>query len=458
MKLRFDPGLKIAGIGIVPWTRLGPEQWLPQYAIASLYGWDLRPEQGVPPVHALSDMSEPLSRLPKLNTSHLLATSEFQELLNARLPGYDLLTYKPVQIPDALRGRKFLMVNPSYTQRFENKVEFRELFHERVRFPGYAVYRREQLPGDPASFDKLMAGRERIVVQDEQLSGGKGTFIIANFDEYRAALEALNKLSQHERVVVSDAIESPRERSIQCCVTQYGVFSGPLQRQIVRHPLLANMAVPEGDKFCGAQILAADQNTDVHQEAERIAREIGQVLQAEGYRGIFGIDFLMDAADELFVLEINPRITGVTPLLTALFTGETGVPFYLLHLLELGGYDYTIEDTYSAFDADGSLLVLHSLEIGPVRLLEAPRSGTYAIHNEELVHISDNVALSHLRAQEFIIQEYVPVGMPIKPGGRLLTLQFAQAVIDSESDVLYNTTQLLIQAVQKQLKTEPITP
>lgn len=456
MKVSFDPGLKIAGIGIVPWTRLGPEQWLPNYAIASLYGWDLGKMPGVPPVFALSDVFHPLPAVTKLNTGHLLATPEFQALLHQHLPGYDLLTYKPTSVPAALADRTFLMVDTAFTNRFENKVEFREMFHKRVRFPDYAVWRREALKKDEAVFASLMASHGRIVIQDEQLSGGKGTFIVSNFEEYVRAVEALDTLSKHERVVVSRAIESPRERSIQCVVTKYGVLTGPLQRQIVRDPLLANMSVPEGDKFCGAQITAADQDTHAHQEAKEVATAIGEALQAEGYRGIFGVDFLMNQSGDLFVLEINPRITGVTPLLTAMFKGGQGVPFYLLHLLELGRYDYTIEDDCAVFDRDGSLLVVHSLDAGPVRIVEAPKSGTYCVRNDELMQVSDNIDMARVRGQEFIIQEYVPKGMAVKPGGRLVTLQFAGPVIDFETDVLYNSKYTVVKAVQKHIRTEQI--
>lgn len=454
MKIRFNQDIKIAGIGIVPWTRLGPEEWLKDYAIASLYGWDVADADGMPPVFALSDTGCPLPQLAKLNTKHLLATTEFQELLNTHLPGYDLLTYKPVEIPAELADRKFLMVNPSFTARFENKAVFREMFEGKIRFPAYTIVQRADLHKDEATFAQLMGSRSRIVLQDEQLSGGTGTHIVSTFEEYQKAVDDLNAMSQHSRVVVSEAISSPKERSIQCCVTRHGVLTGPLQRQIVRDPLLANMAVAEGDKFCGAQILAADQKTKAHAEATEIAQKIGMVLQAEGYRGIFGIDFLMDESGELYVLEINPRITGVTPLLTAMYKGEEGIPFYLLHLLELGGYDYTVDDTHAEFDKDGALLVVHSLETHPVRVLKTPSSGTYCVRNDELVKLSDNIDLAGLRGQEFIIQEYIPAGMPVKPGGRFLRLQFATAVIDFETDVLYNSTSTIIKTVQKHIVTE----
>ncbi len=293
-------------------------------------------------------------------------------------------------------------------------------------------------------------------MQDEQLSGGKGTFLIADYKQYLAALEALAELSKHSKVVVSDAIENAKERSIQACVTKDGVFTGPLQRQLVRHPLLANSDIPDGDKFCGAQIEVADQQTSLHAEAAAVAKRIGEVLRREGYRGIFGVDFLLDAAGQLLVLEVNPRITGVTPLLTALYRDNDGVPFYLLHLLELGEYEYTIEDARAHFDKEGSLLVLHSLARESVIIDTMPQSGTYKLEQGVLKFVSKDVHLHKLGPQEFILQEYMPPGMRIKPGGRIVTLQFARPVIDTETDKLYNEVAKLITTVRQNITTRAV--
>lgn len=456
MKIRVDSDIKLAGIGLVPWTRLGPQQWLDDYAIASMYGWDMHDEPGMPRVYALSDEKARLPKLPKLNTQALLRTKEFQQLLDDKLPGYDILTYKPVRIPEPLVGRKFLMVDPEFTERFENKVWFRERFAGTLNFPAFKVYARTSLSQTPEAFQELMAGRERIVIQDEALTGGKGTFIVGDFGRYRWALKELEELSKHGNVVISDIIEGAAERSIQGCVTRYGVVTGPLQRQIVAHPLLANLQVASGDKFCGAEIIDDDQNTPVHKEAQAVAQIVGEALKNAGYRGIFGVDFLLDEKGELFVLEVNPRITGVTPLLTALDEQGKGVPFYLLHLLELGGYPYEIQDASSDLQTGGSLLVLHSLENVPVYLKSAPQSGTYALKDGEAAFIRKDIRLRPLAENEFIIQQYMPPGMPIKPGGRLVTMQFGRKVIDGNSNSLYNHILTVIEKIQKQIITKPV--
>lgn len=440
---------------MVPWTRLGPEAWLPKYKIASLYGWDLPSGNGLPEVVALTDLTAETPQLKKLNTQELLKTKQFQDIIQNKLAGYSFFTYKPVVIPKILSDRTFMMVDKKFTELFENKVEFRELLKDSVRFPDYVILERSQLQKTEAMYLKLLAGRNALVIQDEQLSGAKGTFIVHSYEEYTKALSSLDVLSHSSRVVVSSLIEGAKERTIQCCVTKDGVVTGPLQRQIVANPLLANMSMAEGDKFCGVQILEQDQNTPLHQEMERTAQIIGSKLKQRGYRGIFGIDFLIDASNELFVLEVNARITGATPLLTAISGYADIVPFYLLHLLELGGFSYQITDTNTGPAQDGALLVLHSLEKVPVEIVSIPKSGTYTLKQNKLTRVSDNIVLGRLKEGEFIIQAYMPPHMKIKPGGRFLTLQFKAQVLDENTDQLYNTTDTVIRSIYEQIVVKP---
>lgn len=453
MKIAYDNTIKIAGLGLAPWPRLGPEQWIPHYKIASLYGWDLHGRSDVPEVIALSDRGD-VPQLERLNTASLLKTPEFQKILQEDLAGYAFLPYKAVTIPPELSSRKFMMVEPSFTELFENKVEFRKLFDGSIRFPGYRIYDRAELPRDEAGFAVVAGGRQAFVIQDEQLSGGKGTFIVRDYQTYCDALAVLEQLSKHRRVVVSDAVKKPRERTIQGCVTKHGVFTGPLQRQIVHNPLLANVTVPTGDKWCGVQIYAEDQGSELHKVAQYIAQTIGEELSTRGYRGIFGVDYLLGEDGVLYTLEVNPRITGVTPLLAALYRGDEGVPFYLLHLLELGGYNYEITDETAAFTKNGALLIVHSLENHPVRITALPRSGTYRVEAGLLVWQRENIALHDLREGEWVIQEYLPPTMTVQPGGRILTLQTKQPTIDKIDDKLYYETITALTVIRSQIKTK----
>ena len=51
--------------------------------------------------------------------------------------------------------------------------------------------------------------------------------------------------------------------------------------------------------------------------AREMVRKLGDVLSREGYRGYFEVDLLRDLdSDELYLGEVNPRISGASPMIT----------------------------------------------------------------------------------------------------------------------------------------------
>jgi hypothetical protein len=449
MKIAYDQNLKIAGVGMVPWRRLGPEQWFPHYAIASLY--DSGEADCGPRVVSLSSKKAPV-HLPRRNTRTLLADKQFQARINTELPGYDLMLYRATKIPKELAGRKFIMPDTALAKTYENKVLFRQKLSTVVPFAPFTILARHELEANEAAYEALSAAHIRgMVLQDATLSGGQGTYLVRDFVSYRRAAAALGQHHDNDNpVVVSDLIADAKELSIQACVTHSGVYTGPLQRQIIRNPVLS-LDVPGASSFCGIQILATDQGSELHDRVTAIAQQIGTLLQVEGYRGIFGVDLLQAPDGSVYVLEVNPRITGATPLLSALYRGEEGVPFYLLHILELGGYDYDITDKTAAFAKDGALLVVHSLQHETVTVGSLLAAGTYRIVNGELGYVSNQLLLSKLAADEFIVLPQTQVGETVPPGGMLLSLQFNHVAIDINRDKLYNDVTNIVSAVRRKI-------
>jgi len=449
MKIVYDQNLKIAGIGMVPWRRLGPEQWFPYYAIASLYGSG-EADCG-PRVVSLSSKDAPV-RLPRKNTRALLADKQFQARIDAELPGYDLMLYRATKIPKELADRKFIMPDTVLAKTYENKVLFRQKFSSIVPFAPFTIIARHELQATEAAYEAMSVERTAgMVLQDATLSGGQGTYLVRNFASYRRAAAALGQHRDNDNpVVVSDLIADAKELSIQACVTRSGVYIGPLQRQIIRDPVLS-LDVPGATSFCGVQIVAADQGSELHNRVTAIAQQIGILLQAEGYRGIFGVDLLQASDGSVYVLEVNPRITGATPLLSALYRGEEGVPFYLLHILELGDYGYEITDKTATLTKEGSLLVVYSLQHETISISSLPVAGTYRIVNGELGYVSNQLLLNQLAADEFIVLPQTQVGETVPPGGMLLSLQFDRLVIDINNNKLYNGITEIVSAIRRKI-------
>ena len=449
MKVVFDNSLKIAGLALVPWNRLGPENWLPNYKIASLYDWDSADSQGLPGLFNV-DSGKVTSKLDKFNTTSLLKTKEFEDLLKTKLTGYDLLTYKPVHVPDSLSSFRFLMSSSHIAKAYENKVQFRDKLKSELSFPEFEISNISDLKLVKASYSYFKDKWGKFILQDEKMSGSKGSFVIVSSSDYNKAITALAQQETDRQVVISEFIEDAVEFSVQGCVTNNKVFLGPLQRQIIKHDVLCNPSL-SGDKFCGATILKSDQNTNLHKETQKSAEIIGQHLQNDGYKGVFGVDFLLSQSGNLYTLEVNPRLTGLTPLLSALYR-EGHVPFYLLHILELGGYNYQITDETVNFESEGGILVLHSIKPGATKVENSLKSGTYSLVDKQLKWLNGQVKLKNLSNNEFIVQNFVTKGLTIKPGGRLTVIYFNRGIIDKNTNKLYNYVLKVAQDVQDNIE------
>lgn len=456
MRVLFDKNLQVAGIGLVPWTRLGPERWLENYKIASLYNWDINVADvpGVPAVHALTDIDKGV-QLDKLNTQSMLNNGTFRSMLRDDFAGYSLLTYKPVAIPAELEaaGVKFLASSRELAKKLENKAYFRELFSPKgIPFPEYEIIDMANAEASDQFLTRVLKGEEDAILQDADLSGGKGTFVVNDLRSLEHTLTSIERLGASGRLVASKRISGARERTVQGVVTQYGVFIGPLQKQIIADPLLSNLSIPDGDKFCGAEISTDDPIGSVYEEIKSYAMTIGGELQTLGYKGIFGIDCLVDETNQVYVLEINPRITGVTPLLTALYR-DGDIPFYLLHILELAEAGYEIEDIDTTQAVrEGSLLMLHSQSEATSTIVDSPHSGLY---DENLNFIKSALRFDDTDKKQVLIQRYSPPVFKVKPGGRLLSV-FINDTVMNESDQLKPEVKKLITNLLNMVKLEEV--
>jgi hypothetical protein len=430
MKVNYDRTALIAGIGVAPWTRLGLERWFPNYKIVSLYDSGVATLRHTPPVLLLGDV-----RLTKRNTQQMVRTDMFKRLATNELAEYSFLTYKPVEIADGALRNRFIMSRPQYTSSYENKAWLREQFGRQLPFAAYHIYNRTDLRADREQYDRLCRLSLPFVLQHEQLSGGKGTYIVKSYADF---IMALSSLPPDGRIVASQHISDARERSVQCCSTRLGTVHGDLQKQIVRSPQLCNLAASVVNGYCGAEIGTVRSSMTVTQSVQRVIDTIGTHMATSGFRGVFGIDFLV-RDDELYILEINARLTGVTPLLTMIYQSHGAIPFYLLHALELGGYDYTVDrlQASSNFDSIGSLLLLQSQADQTMTIAATWRSGIYDVLDDGLQFVrSDSRFQNSDSASAIFIQQYVPAGETVRPGGRLIAILTRHAVLDDQDALL----------------------
>jgi hypothetical protein len=195
--------------------------------------------------------------------------------------------------------------------------------------------------GRAAGYTELLALADRrglgddLVVQTPYGDSGKTTFFIRGERDWNTAAEEL----VGEELKVMRRIE-PRAIAIEACITRHGTVIGPLMTELTGHPELT----PYRGGWCGNEIFPRALSPANRQLALRYTRQLGDRIAQEGYRGQMEIDFLVDAStDQLYLGELNPRITGISSLTNADASAYADLPLFLFHLIEYLDVDYELD-------------------------------------------------------------------------------------------------------------------
>jgi biotin carboxylase len=181
-----------------------------------------------------------------------------------------------------------------------------------------------------------------------------------------------------------------RQTAIEACVTRHGTIVGPLMTELVGFQELT----PYKGGWCGNEVFADAFDKQTRAKARRMTFRFGQELRKMGYRGYFELDLLQDKKDgELFLGEVNPRITGASSMTNLAAFAHADAPLFLFHLLEYMGapYELDVEDLNkrwadpASIDSWSQLVIKHTDD--DVRLISAaPRTGIYELDAEGRMH------------------------------------------------------------------------
>ena len=119
-------------------------------------------------------------------------------------------------------------------------------------------------------------------------------------------------------------------------------------------------------------------------------RRLGDRLAKEGYKGFLEIDVLVDLdTDEVYLGELNPRISGASSMTNVTAGAYADVPLFLFHLLEFMDVDYTVDveeinerwRELAAVDVWAQLIMKEPTD-SVERILAAPRTGTWHLDDD----------------------------------------------------------------------------
>jgi len=218
-----------------------------------------------------------------------------------------------------------------------------------------------------------------LVVQLPYGDSGKTTFFIGTEHAWSAA--AAKEPVTTEELKVMRRIDH-RAIAVEAVLTRHGTLVGPLMNDITGHRELT----PYRGGWAGNDY-PATLTAEQKQRARELTRRLGDQLAGQGYLGFFEVDYLVDTASgELYLGELNPRISGISPMTNVTAGAYADMPLFLFHLLEYLDLDYEVDideinqrwSREAAVDV-WSQLILKETAAGVDLLTGAPRTGVYTL-------------------------------------------------------------------------------
>ncbi|MDA7430914.1 biotin carboxylase [Primorskyibacter aestuariivivens] len=221
-----------------------------------------------------------------------------------------------------------------------------------------------------------------LVLQSAFGDSGHTTFFIKSAADFR----------RHEHEIVGeDEIKvmkriNCRGSAIEACATKEGTIVGPLMTELVGFKELT----PYRGGWCGNEIFATAFSKETRQKAREMTFRFGEQLRKEGYRGYFELDFLVDkSTGELWLGELNPRITGASSMTNHAAFAHADAPLFLFHLLEFSRRKFNLDtDELNNRWADPSMIdgwsqmVIKHTEDTVDLCSEVPETGIYRMHED----------------------------------------------------------------------------
>ena len=216
-----------------------------------------------------------------------------------------------------------------------------------------------------------------LVLQSAFGDSGHTTFFIRSELDFR----------KHEHEIVGQGEIKIMKRigcrgaAIEACATSQGTIVGPLMTELVGFKELT----PYRGGWCGNEIFASAFPPKARQRARDLTFRFGEQLRKEGYRGYFELDFLIDKkTGELWLGELNPRITGASSMTNHAAFAHADAPLFLFHLLEFSKKPFRIDVAElngrwadpDMIDSWTQLVVKHTEDSVDV-IADAPQSGIY---------------------------------------------------------------------------------
>jgi len=382
----------------------------------------------------------------------LLRTNAFREYVKEKAkPERKYLLYRPLAPPYKVNPLYFVMNSPTIAHAYENKRYFRDEFASLIAMPDFDIRMIDEL--DKETYEMFKEAFGNFVIQEEESSGSRGTFIVKNYEQFLEVALALKKHATTRSVVISRMIDG-HSAGVQGCITKGGSFTSGIQRMVIGSDVLTNTNVDTAPGFAGG-VVGSDYSQEVHKQAAEIVNVISAKLAKNGYKGIFGVDLIITPDDEVYAIEINARMTAFTHIVADMQLNADQIPFLLLHLLEVGNYDYEITNlaaipNHITGQGAVSYLIQNNKNVGNFTMPSYIKPGVYSLKDGKLEHLRHGYSINDLKKKnEFLLFSSLVEGNVVSEGERLYTVTFKGNGMEKDDDDINQSSKDIFAAINE---------
>ncbi|MHA7157408.1 biotin carboxylase [Glutamicibacter endophyticus] len=230
-----------------------------------------------------------------------------------------------------------------------------------------------------AELQKLADGAglgDDLVVQTPYGDSGKTTFFITNESDW----------NQYAKNIIGEQLKVMKRINnlpvaVEAVLTRCGTVVGPILTELAGYKQLT----PYKGGWCGNEMHPEVVTDTQRHRAIELVKAVGDGLNQAGYRGFFEVDVLIDTdTDEVYLGELNPRISGASAITNVTAGAYADVPLFLFHLLEYLDVDFKLDvdeinerwERLSGVDIWSHMIIKETDDIVQY-ITHAPRTGNY---------------------------------------------------------------------------------
>jgi hypothetical protein len=374
-----------------PYNILGLGRWINKFEYINFFdSFDgTHPKVNVPREHGPHEFRS----IEDVN-NYLLRHKEVRERLKARGPGLMLLVMfdEETEKLAAELGQEIALPPAKLRKKIDSKIVTTQLGNEA------GIKSAPNTMGRASSYEQLqkLAKSARLgsdlVVQTPYGDSGRTTFFVkseADWDKYA------DRMKDEHLKVMRRINHLPG--TVEAVATKHGTLVGPLQTDITGFAEVT----PYKGGWCGNDVFTGGLEKE-RKSVLRMAQRLGNRLYKAGYKGAFCMDFLIDTdTREVYLGEINPRISGASPLTNLITSTYGGCPIYMFHMLEFMGVPWEldldeVQKRWAEFDNWSQLILKYPVDQVEM-ITKAPSSGIWRMDTD------GNISLTRKSIDWFLV-------------------------------------------------------